>query len=116
MIRLLDRHRNNRIKLCLILMIILMTGCMGKTKESSETAGEEVPVAEVPASNETPAPVILEHMRSLSPGQSGNENTEDAENLTGFLQDKSSGMMVQIQAGNRLGSGVLVQQDEMHCE
>ena len=101
-----------RVILPFLIVLLLCCGCGQQADGGTKTSdGETDRQAEVSASLTVPsesseAPAVLE-MASLL-----NFEDPETENLAGLLQENSGGMMVRLEAGRYLGSGILYRQEE----
>lgn len=95
-----------------LIVLLLCCGC-GQQEDGGTKAsgGEPDPQAEIHASpmvsaESSEAPAVLEMAPLLT------YEDPETENLAGMLQANSGGMMVQLEAGRYMGSGILYKQEE----
>ena len=91
-----EDSRKKKIVLMTILLLLASCGCSDRTVLPSEEFEEQETVEEYEVSV---APLLT-------------WEDPDSENLAGMLQRECSGMMVQLEAGRYLGSGILYKQEE----
>ena len=89
-----DSRKKNAV-LMTILLLLAGCGCSGRTVLPSEESGGQI---------------VEESVISVAPLLTFEDT--DSENLAGMLQQECRGMMVQLEAGQFLGSGVIYSSDE----
>lgn len=122
--KLHGRQRNSKIWTGVVLCVLLLnlSGCVGKSganvtprQNEVQTGVESQVETKIPSESMEQELRATENKYTLKESPLLHSENPQEENLAGMLQEVSSGMMVQLVAGNVSGSGVLwkVQGDEL---
>lgn len=105
------RNGKHRAVLLGLLLLLTCSGCAGRTARPAEESGQQTAEESGQRTTEESGQQT-EEAPSLTVAPLLNCEDPDNENLAGMLQRECGGMMVQLEAGQLLGSGVIFGAEE----